>query len=193
MTSATNSIEPNAFVTLDYTLHDEDGELLDASEGDEGEPIKYVHGYGMLVPGLESALIGLKVGEVRKVVVPSEEGFGEYDDELLLEVERGEFPNPEAVAVGDEFVAESPDGDAVPMRVVEVTDDAVIVDANHPLAGITLHYAVTVREVRPATDDEIQKAASELEEAEDEVHGTPPKAADAPDVATIGRKPKLPN
>jgi FKBP-type peptidyl-prolyl cis-trans isomerase SlyD len=147
----------------------------------------------MLVPGLESALVGLKAGEVRKVVVPSEEGFGEYDDELVLEVERSEFPNSKAIAVGDEFVAESEDGDAIPMRVVEVTDDAVIVDGNHPLAGVVLHYAVTVREVRRATDDEIQKAATELEEAEDEVHGKPQKAAEAPDIVTLGKKPKLPN
>ncbi len=189
-------IAPNAFVTLDYTLHDEAGELLDASEGDDGEPIKYVHGYGMLVPGLESALIGLKVGEVKKVVVPSDEGFGEYDDELLLEVERGEFPNPEAVAVGDEFVAESPEGDAVPMRVVEVTDSAVIVDANHPLAGIALHYAVTVRDVRPATEEEIRSAAAELEQlegGEGAENGGPQKAAGGEDVVTIGNKPKLPN
>jgi FKBP-type peptidyl-prolyl cis-trans isomerase SlyD len=128
-------IESNAFVLLDYTLRDDKGDILDESIGEGGEPISYVHGYGMLVPGLEAGLSGL--------------------------------------APGDEFVAESPDGDEVVMRVVELTDEGVIVDANHPLAGLTLHYQVRVREVRKATDDEIAQAAANLEEAEahGHVHG----------------------
>ncbi|MCL2449418.1 MAG: FKBP-type peptidyl-prolyl cis-trans isomerase, partial [Polyangiaceae bacterium] len=65
------TIQPNAYVTLDYELRDEDGELIDASEGDGGEPIRYVHGYGMLVPGLEAALAGLRSGDERDVVVPA--------------------------------------------------------------------------------------------------------------------------
>jgi len=152
------TIQPNAHVTLDYELRDDDGDLLDASEGEDGEPIRYVHGYGMLVPGLEAALVGLKIGDERDVVVPSE-------------VDRGELPDPKAVVVGDELVAESPDGDEFTLNVVEVRDDVVVVDANHPLAGMTLRYHVKVREVRLATDDEIERAASDLDEAHEHVHG----------------------
>ncbi len=75
------------------------------------------------------------------------------------------------MAVGDEFVAESPDGDEIAMSVVEVNDDLVVVDANHPLAGMTLRYHVTVRDVRAATDDEIEQAAAQLDEAHEHVHG----------------------
>ena len=145
--------------------------MLEASAGEGGEPIRYVHGYGMLVPGLEAALVGSATGDVRDVVVPAEAGYGEYDDDLLLELDRSELPDPKGVAVGDEFVAESPDGDEIAMSVVEVRDDMVLVDANHPLAGMTLRYHVTVRDIRPATDDEIQQAAAQLDEAHEHVHG----------------------
>src|SRR5271165_1770162 len=112
-------IQPNRHVTLDYELRDEDGELLDASAIEGGEPIRYVHGYGMLVPGLEAALIGLRVGDHREIIVPADSGYGEYDESLCVEVDRSDFPNPHAVAIDDEFVAESPDGDEVAMRVVD--------------------------------------------------------------------------
>jgi FKBP-type peptidyl-prolyl cis-trans isomerase SlyD len=163
-------IQPNAFVSLDYTLHDEHGELLDESGGEEGEPIDYVHGYGMLVPGLEAGLVGLEAGDERDIIVSAEDGYGEHDEDLVLEVERSEFPDPEKVEEGDEFTAESPDGDDVPMRVVDVKADSVIVDANHPLAGLSLHYKVKVLLVRTATEEEIETAARELAEAEDHDH-----------------------
>jgi FKBP-type peptidyl-prolyl cis-trans isomerase 2 len=95
---------------------DDDGEVIDASDGEDGEPIDYVHGYGMLVPGLEAALVGLHAGDEREVVVPAEAGYGERDETLVLEVERSEFPDPKKVEEGDEFVAESPDGDEIAMR-----------------------------------------------------------------------------
>ncbi len=165
------TIQPNAHVTIDYELRDEEGDMLEASAGEGGEPIRYVHGYGMLVPGLEAALVGLHTGDERDVVVPAEAGYGEYDDDLLLELDRSELPDPKGVAVGDEFVAESPDGDEIAMSVVEVRDDLVLVDADHPLAGMTLRYHVTVREIRAATDDEIHQAAAQLDEAHEHVHG----------------------
>ena len=165
------TIQPNIHVTLDYELKGDGGELLDASEGEGGEPIRYVHGYGMLVPGLEAALAGLHSGDEREIVVPAEAGYGERDETLVLEIERSEFPDPEAVEEGDEFVAESPDGDEIAMNVIEVKGDLVIVDANHPLAGRTLHYKVKVRDVRQATDDEVERAAADLDEAHEHVHG----------------------
>lgn len=159
-----DAIGPNAFVVLDYTLRLADGgEVIDASDGEDGEPIVYVHGYGMLVPGLEAALAGLAPGAKKTVPLTAEEAFGEHDDELLLEVEKGEFPAE--VAVGDEFVAQSEDGEEEFLRVVEVRDDAVIVDGNHPLAGVAVVYDVVVREVRAATSEEIEQAATAFEEA----------------------------
>jgi len=189
----TESIEPNAHVTLDYVLKDDGGEVLDESQGEDGEPIEYVHGYGMLVPGLEAALAGMKVGEAKDIVVSAEEGFGERDEELMLEIDREEFPDPKVVKDGDEFVAESPDGDEVVMRVVEVRDDVVVVDANHPLAGVTLHYSVKVRTIRAATPEEVEEAAAELDEAHEHVHG-PDCDHDHDEVVSLGKKkPELPN
>lgn len=219
---ASSPIQPNSHVVLDYSLHDDDGDLLDASEGEGGEPIVYVHGYGMLVPGLEAALTGLEAGDERDVIVPAASGYGERDEELVLELERSEFPDPAKVKVGDEFVAESPDGDEIAMEVVEVKDDLVIVDANHPLAGVTLHYQVKVRSVRDATEEEVHAAATELDEAQgdEHVHGEgcshghahgdhahaheghdaheahqAHEHSEVPDLATIGKKktPNLPN
>ncbi len=162
-------VEPNHHVTVEYVLKDDDGEILDASNAEDGEPIEYVHGYGMLVPGLEAALAGLSAGAKKSIVVPADEGYGERDEELMLEIERAEFP--ETVQPGDEFVAESPDGDEVVLHVVEVNEDGVLVDANHPLAGMTLHYEVEVKAVRKATDSEIEAAARAMDDAHEHVHG----------------------
>lgn len=157
-------IEANRYVTLKCELKNDAGDRLD--EGDE--PIQYVHGYSTLVPGLEAGLVGLQTGDQKTIVVPANLGFGEIDDELVMEIDRGEFP--EQIAAGDEFIAESEEGEEVTMRVVEVRDDAVIVDANHPFAGQTLHYQVKVEEVREATEDEIAEAATAYEEGEGHVH-----------------------
>jgi FKBP-type peptidyl-prolyl cis-trans isomerase SlyD len=158
-------IGPNARVVIDYTLRDRDGAELDSSSAEGGEPIVYVHGYGMLVPGLEKALAGLAPGAKKEIVLSPEEAYGERDEELVLEVERTEMPRPEAVALGDELVAEGPDGEEALLRVVEVRPDAVVLDGNHPLAGQALRYSVVVREVRPATEAEIAEAAAGFEEA----------------------------
>ncbi len=163
-------IEPNRYVVLDYALYDETGEMVDSSKA-SGGPIMYVHGYGALVPGLEAAVVGLRKGDQREIVVAPEEAFGDHDDSLVFAVERTEFPDPKAVAVGDEFMAESEDGTEVPMRVVKIEGDDVVVDANHPLAGVTIKYAIKVLEVRDATADEIAEAAAEFEEAEGHIHG----------------------
>jgi len=180
------TIQPNTHVTVDYELRDDEGDLIDASEGDDGEPIRYVHGYGMLVPGLEAALAGLKAGDEREILVPAEAGYGERDEDLVLEIERAEFPEPKAVEVGDEFVAESPDGDEMVMTVVELRDDRVVVDANHPLAGMSLRYVVKIRDVREATVSEIERAASDLDEAHEHVHG--PDCDHDHEPVALGRK-----
>jgi FKBP-type peptidyl-prolyl cis-trans isomerase SlyD len=89
----------------------------------------------------------------------------------VLEVDRAELPDPKRVQPGDELVAEAPDGEGLPMRVLEVRAETVVVDANHPLAGMTLHYEVKVLIVRSATGREIERAARELADAEEHEHG----------------------
>ena len=154
-------IQPNVFAEVDYVLKGEDGEVLDDSSAEDGEPLRYVHGYGMLVPGLEKRLTGLAAGDTLEIVVPPEEAYGLHDDELVYAVDRTEAPDAEE---GDEVVLEDEDGDEAVAHVVEVTNDEVVVDGNHPLAGLTLRYQVNVREVREATADELARAASAFDE-----------------------------
>jgi FKBP-type peptidyl-prolyl cis-trans isomerase SlyD len=171
-------VGPDTFVTLAYTLYGEDGEVIDRT--DDEEPLSYVHGYGQLVPGLERGMEGMSKGDLRSVVVPAKDAYGEYDSEAIFEVDKSEFPRPGEVAVGDEFFAESDDGEGVELTVVEVHDETCLVDANHPLAGEDLRFEVTVLDVRPATDGEIRKAEGALAEDTEAMGG----------LITLGRKPR---
>src|SRR5260221_12021352 len=114
-------IGPDTFVALAYTLYDEDGDVLDCS--DEDAPLSYLHGYGQIVPGLERAIEGMVRGNERSVVVPPEEGYGEYDPEAVLEIGRSDFPVPGDVSVGAQFLAHSDDGASGPMTIREVEEE----------------------------------------------------------------------
>lgn len=138
-------------VTIDYTLTDDKGEVLDSSQGQE--PLTYIHGSGTIIPGLESALEGKTAGDNLKIKVVPEQGYGERDEDLVQAVPRGRFPGGD-VTVGMRFHAQGSGGSQV-VTVVAVDDANVTVDANHPLAGVTLSFDVDVREVREATADEL--------------------------------------
>ena len=130
------------------------GEVIDTSEG--AEPLTYLHGFSQIVPGLERELEGLEAGQSKDVVVQPEEGYGVPDPEGVFGVPRAAFPPDAKLTVGDSFIGEDDEGQALPVRVVELRDDVVVVDANHPLAGETLFFHVDVREVRAATADELE-------------------------------------
>ena len=140
-------------VAIDYSLHLGDGKVVDASE--PGDPLSYLHGTGQIVPGLEKALEGLVAGDARQVVVSPEEGYGPSDPEAVQEVPRTAFPPELRPEIGMELVAQGPGGEPVPFVVKDVKLETVVVDMNHPLAGKTLHFDVTVRDVRQATADEV--------------------------------------
>ncbi|HYQ81040.1 MAG TPA: peptidylprolyl isomerase [Anaeromyxobacteraceae bacterium] len=146
-------IAKGSVVAVDYRLHLGDGVTVDASE--TGEPLHYIHGEGQIVPGLERALEGLEIGSTRAVVVSPEDGYGDYDPKGLQEVSHDAFGGrlPE---VGGQYLARGPEGETVPFSVKEIRDATVLVDLNHPLAGRTLHFDVTVREVREATPEELE-------------------------------------
>ena len=180
------AISANCFAILDYVLLSADDEVLDDSAAEGGKPIRYVHGYGMLVPGLEQRLIGLVTGDEKEILVPAVEAYGEHDDELVYELGRDEIQGD--LDEGDEIVLEDEEGDQASVFVVEVTGDTVVVDGNHPLAGIDLRYRVKVREVREATSDELARAAASLESVEPHVHG-PDCDHDAPPLFSLGKKP----
>jgi len=151
-------IAKNKVVSLSYCLKNTEGEELDRADADK--PMKYLHGGGAIVPGLENALDGLKVGAKKEVTVKPEDGYGEILSDLKMQVERKMFPANQKIAVGMQFMAELGDGRKHPFNVVEVKDDNIQIDGNHPLAGQTLHFAVEIIEIRDATSEELEHGHS---------------------------------
>ena len=141
-------------VTVDYRLTLPDGEVVEISE--PGDPLIYLHGHEDIVPGLEKALEGKGVGDRVQAIVPPEEAYGEYDPEGVEEVDRAEFPAEMELEVGGVITATDEEDDEVEFLVKEIKGDRVVVDFNHPLAGKTLHFDVTIREIRPATEVELE-------------------------------------
>ncbi|MDB5293175.1 MAG: Peptidylprolyl isomerase, FKBP-type [Phycisphaerales bacterium] len=139
-------------VTVDYTLTGSDGAVLDTSSGHE--PLTYLHGVGGIVPGLEHAMEGKNQGDTVDVTVPPEEAYGQRNESFVQQVPKSAFGGAK-VEQGMQFRAQSPDGASRIVTVVGVDDDKVRVDANHPLAGKTLHFNVKVLGVRDATQEEI--------------------------------------
>ena len=144
-------ITKDKVATIDYTLKNDAGDVLDSSVG--GEPLAYLHGASNIIPGLEDALEGQSAGNEIEVSVPPEQGYGVRNESLKQQVDRKEFEGVDDLQVGMQFRVPSEQGDMV-IRVSEIQDDNVTVDGNHELAGMTLHFAVTVKDVRDATDEE---------------------------------------
>jgi FKBP-type peptidyl-prolyl cis-trans isomerase SlyD len=140
-------------VTIDYTLTDDRGEVLDTSK--DSEPLVYIQGTDSIIPGLEEALEGKTVGDALKLTIPPERAYGLRDEELVLKVPRTKFPPGVDIAVGMVVRAQGTGG-SHDVTVVEVDDKIVTVDANHRLAGMTLSFDVKVLEVREATPDELK-------------------------------------
>lgn len=145
-------IESNSVVTLHYTLKDNDGNIIDQS--DDGSFL-YMHGAMNIIPGLENALAGKSAGDEISVKVSPEEGYGVKDDARIQEVPKDMFDSADEIQVGVQFHAQGPDGSAVVVTVIEVKDDAVVIDANHALAGVDLNFEVKIVDVREATEEEV--------------------------------------
>jgi len=146
------TIQRNKVVTINYTLTDETGSLLESSEGQE--PLTYLHGVGNLIPGLEASLEGKSAGASLKVSVPPEEAYGVWDQEKVMDIPKSQFSGVENVEAGMQFSVESEAGEEV-VTVSKVEGDAVTIDANHPLAGKTLTFDVTIVGIREATAEEL--------------------------------------
>jgi FKBP-type peptidyl-prolyl cis-trans isomerase SlyD len=146
-------IAQNSVVTLHYTLKDNDGNIIDQS--DDGSFL-YLHGAMNIIPGLENALAGKSAGDELSVKVSPEEGYGEKDPQRIQEVPKEMFENSAEIQPGVQFHAQGPDGNPVVVTVVEVKDEAVVIDANHALAGVDLNFEVKVVDVREASAEEIE-------------------------------------
>lgn len=147
------TISDKSVVGIHYTLKNDKGEQLDGSS--EGEPLVYLHGSGNIIPGLEDALQGKSVGDSLNVVVPPEKAYGEKKAEMMGKVPLTAFEGVGEVKPGMRFDAESPDGHRQVIVIEEVGEEEVTINGNHPLAGETLHFDVTVDSIRDATAEEL--------------------------------------
>lgn len=147
------TITKNSVVAIDYTLTGDDNEVIDSSNG--RRPLEYMHGQGNIIPGLETALEGKGEGESLKVNIAPGDAYGEYNPKLVQPVPRSNFGTIDKIEVGMQFQARTPGGMHV-VRVVTVDSENVTVDANHPLAGKTLHFDVKVVSVRDARPEELE-------------------------------------
>ena len=146
-------VEQGKVVSIDYTLKNATGEILDSSEG--SQPLAYLHGAGNIIPGLESALDGKSAGDQLTAVIEPDLAYGQRDESQIGKVARSNLEGIGEISVGMQLQAETPEGP----RIVVVTDmdeEFVVIDANHPLAGETLHFEVTVKDVRDATTEEVE-------------------------------------
>ncbi|AUJ70550.1 MULTISPECIES: peptidylprolyl isomerase [Pseudoalteromonas] len=144
-------IGPNSVVTIHYSVQDKDNNTIDSTFDDE--PVIAMLGSGYLIPGLDDALQGKQAGDTFSVTIEPQEGYGERFDELTQAVPKSMFEGME-IEVGMQFRATTDEGDQI-VVIIGIEDEEVIVDANHPLSGITLNFDVEVLEVREATAEEV--------------------------------------
>jgi FKBP-type peptidyl-prolyl cis-trans isomerase SlyD len=146
-------IGDNVVVSMHYKLTNNDGEVLDSSEG--AEPLVYLQGAGNIIPGLEKAMVGKAVGSSMQVKIPPAEAYGEIEPGLQEVVPMDAFQGVDKIEPGMVFQAQGADGEVRRITVTAVEDEQVTVDGNHPLAGVELNFDVQVVEVREASTEEI--------------------------------------
>jgi FKBP-type peptidyl-prolyl cis-trans isomerase SlyD len=145
-------ISEGTVVSMDYSLKNDEGTVLDQSQPDQ--PLVYLHGHRNIIPGLEAAIEGKASGDTVEVRVEPTDGYGEPNPALEQVVPRDRFQGVESLEVGMQFQANTEQG-PVSVRVTKVDDDDVTVDGNHPLAGQHLNFDVKILEVRAGTEEEI--------------------------------------
>ena len=146
-------IAPQSVVSMHYTLTDDTGTVIDSSAN--ADPLVYLQGAGNIIPGLENALLGLRAGDKLEVRVSPEEGYGVIIEELIQQVPVEMFQGVESIEPGMTFQAQDQSGYVQRVEVKAVDGGMVTIDANHPLAGQHLNFDVTIVEVRPASEEEI--------------------------------------
>ena len=144
-------ITPGSVVVFDYTLTDDDKDIIDSSVG--SEPLAYIQGEGQIVPGLEKAMEGKKAGDSFKISLPPEEGYGVHDPENISVVPADQIEGGEELEEGMQLHTEGEFGEQT-VIITKIVGNEVTIDGNHPLAGMTLHFDIAIRDVRPATYEE---------------------------------------
>lgn len=159
-----NIVSDDLVVTMDYTLT-VDGEIVDSSEG--SDPIEFIQGYGNIVAGLEQEIYGMAVGQSKDVTVSAVDGYGEVDPTALVDIPRKDFPPQIPMKKGTPLQVQHEDGSVSDATIIEVTKESVKLDFNHPLAGKELFFHVTIKELREATEEEMDHGHVHSEGEED--------------------------
>lgn len=151
--AAVETIEQNKMVQIHYEGSLDDGTVFDSSEG--REPLEFIFGVGMLIPGLESEMEGLAVGDRKTVRVEAEDAYGPYMEEALQEIPRNQIPPDLQLVEGMQLAAQTPQG-PIPVTVHEIREDTVVMDFNHPLAGEALTFEIEIMTIRDASEEELE-------------------------------------
>jgi FKBP-type peptidyl-prolyl cis-trans isomerase SlyD len=148
------TVKKDAVVEMHYTLKNDAGEVVDSSKGQD--PMPFIQGRGNIIPGLEKALEGMKIGDTCDVSVEPKDGYGVHHAEGIQEIPKEALQGIENLEIGMELQSQDEQGNPFIVRVEEIKDDVIIINANHPLAGQTLHFNVSIESVREATADELE-------------------------------------
>ena len=141
-----SQVKENNTIKVNYTGKLSNGQIFDTSEGKE--PIEFVLGQGRLIPGFEKGLIDMKLNEKKTIEIAKDQAYGDVNDNLIKEVNKTELPQDMEPKVGMGLVSKSPDGKEINLVVVEVKDESIVIDGNHPLAGHDLIFDVEVVEIK---------------------------------------------
>ena len=147
-----DTVQDHIVVKLDYTLIVED-EIMESTE--DSEAIEFIQGIGQIIPGLEEALYGLKVGDKKTVEIQPEDAYGIYDPDSLEVAKKDEFREEIPLDVGTFLDLRDDEGEGLSAQIIEEDEETVTLDFNHPLAGKTLTFEITVADLRPATAEEL--------------------------------------
>lgn len=150
--NAVSTIEKNVVVTLDYNLE------VEGKEIDSG-PIQFLHGHGNIIPGLESEIEGMEIGEEKEVQVKVEDAYGEHDPDLEIEVPLTSFPEDFEIQLGRPMRLQNTEGRTFTGVAIAITNDSVRLNMNHPLAGKDLLFKTKVKDLRTATEEEIERGS----------------------------------
>ena len=132
-------------VKVHYTGKFDDGSIFDTSA--DGDPLQFTIGEGGVIPGFEKAVIGMELSENKSVKIASDDAYGPYNNDLSLEVKKEDLPDDSELELGMEFEFDDQDGESIMVTVIEIKDDEVVLDANHPLAGQDLNFDLELVEI----------------------------------------------
>ena len=153
ISGANMKVGKDKVVLMHYTLKNDAGDVIDSSDG--ADPLPFLQGHGNIIPGLESALEGSKVGDKLDVSIEPEEGYGERMKDAIQEIPSSALQGVDEVKVGMQLQSQDKDGNAFLVTVTKIEDDKITVDGNHPLAGQTLHFSVSIESIRKAEAEEL--------------------------------------